>query len=81
MAIGLDEKIDWFRVIVDLERSGYSHVSTAFSIGVAKRTVGGWKNGSRPRFEEGEKLLQLWSRVLGKGQESAPRVGRHSYRA
>lgn len=77
-SIPLDEKLDWFRVIVTLERSGYSHLAIAHRIGVARRTIGVWKMGGRPRWEDGQRLLDLWFKVT-KGQETAPTVKRHSY--
>lgn len=76
-----DEKVDWFRVIVDLERSGYSHCAIATVCDVAKRTVGGWKQGSSPKFDDGVLLLSLWESVTGNGQDSAPRVKRYSHHA
>lgn len=76
-----DEQIDWFALIVELERSGYPHNAIATFVGVSRRTVGSWKQGARPKFEEGEAAIGLWSQVTGKRQDSAPRVKRHSYRA
>lgn len=76
-----DERTDWFRVIVDLERAGYSHCSIASVCGVSKRTVGGWKQGSSPKFDDGKLLLRLWETVTGNGQESAPRISRYSHHA
>lgn len=73
-----DERTDWFRVIVDLERKGYSHCSIASVCGVSKRTVGGWKQGSSPKFDDGKQLLTLWEAVTGNGQDSAPRISRYS---
>jgi hypothetical protein len=76
-----DEKVDWFRVIVDLERQGYGATLVALSIATPKTTLLGWKQGSRPRFEEGDRLIALWCRVTGNGRETVPKVSRYSYRA
>ncbi len=81
MLISEDECIDWFRIIIDLERSCYPHVAIGAAVGVSKRTVGGWKDGSKPRFEDGCRLIALWANVTGKGQESAPKVGKYSHHA
>lgn len=78
-SIPLDEKIDWFRIIVTIERSGYSHLAIAHRIGVSRRAIGKWKMGGRPKWEEGEHLLALWCCVTKERQESAPTVKRHSY--
>lgn len=81
LALAFDEKIDWFRVIVDLERNGYPHKSIAACVGVGKTTVFDWKQGASPRFEDGEALLLLWETVTRNGRESVHKVKRHSYRA
>ena len=74
-------RVDWFRVIVDLERSGYRHVDMAAAVGAGKSTLVGWKSGSRPAYDEGERLVMLWCAVTKKGRDSVPKVDRYSYRA
>ena len=81
MLIDRDEKIHWFRVIIDLERSGYSHYAIGISVGSPKSTVQGWKQGSTPKFEDGERLIELWQTVTGNGRESVHRVKRNSHLA
>lgn len=76
-----DEKIDWFRVIVDLERSGYSYASIGAAIGAARSTVIGWKQGSSPTFESGDLLIELWMSVLRKSRDSVHTVKRNSFLA
>ena len=73
-------RVDWFRVIVDLERCGYRHADMAASIGSAKSTLVGWKKGSRPSYDEGERLIELWCSVTAKSRDSVPRTDRYSYR-
>ena len=81
LALATDEKINWFQVIVDLERLGYRHNTIAASVGVGKSTVAGWKQGASPRFEDGEVLIGLWEVVTKNGRESVHKVKRHSYRS
>ena len=76
-----DEKIDWFRVIVDLERSGYCHASIAMVIGRSKGSIDWLKKGGTPAYERGAQLLELWQDVTGNGQETVPKVKRNSYLA
>jgi len=40
-----DEKVDWFRVIVDLERQGYGATLVALSIATPKTTLAGLEAG------------------------------------
>lgn len=77
------EKIDWFRVIVDLcHGHGYSHKTIAMSVGAGgSTTVYGWKQGSTPSFEEGNRLIELWAHVTGNSRDSVPRLSRHSFLA
>lgn len=76
-----DEKIDWFRVIVDLERSGYSFSSIGAAIGSPRSTIIGWKQGSSPAFEAGDLLIGLWESVLCKSRDSVHTVKRNSFLA
>jgi hypothetical protein len=41
-----DEKVDWFSLIIELERSGCPHNAIATYVGVSRRTVGSWKQGA-----------------------------------
>jgi hypothetical protein len=76
-----DEKIDWFRVIVDIERHGYTHANIALVIDVPRRTIGSWKIGASPRYEDGLRLLELWASVTKNRREIAPSVNRYSYQS
>lgn len=77
-----DEKIDWFRVIVELcTLHGYTHALIAMAVGAGKSTVQGWKQGSTPAWDEGERLIALWCSVTGNGRETVHRVKRHSHLA
>ena len=82
MPIAPDEKIDWFRIIIDIERSGYSHRDIAAAIGAAsKSSIPYYKAGGTPLYDAGDRLVALWCEVKGIGQENVPRVKRNSYLA
>ncbi|WP_020163778.1 hypothetical protein [Methyloversatilis discipulorum] len=72
----LDTRIDWFRVIADLNRAGYSTRGFADSLGIARTTIEGWKAGSEPKHADGEKLLAWWAQVTGREVGAAPRQPR-----
>lgn len=72
----LDTRVDWFRVIADLNRAGYSTRGFADSLGIARTTIEGWKAGSEPKHADGEKLLAWWSQVTGREVGTAPRQPR-----
>lgn len=82
MALAPDEKIDWFRIIVELcGKHGYTHSTIAAAVAAPKSTVQGWKQGATPKFEDGERLIDLWAQVTRNGRETVHRVKRHSHLA
>lgn len=60
------QRVDWFRVIEDICRSGYTHHGIAHDIDVPKSTLYGWRAGSSPGYDDGARLLHLWRTVMGK---------------
>lgn len=72
------EKIDWFRVIVDLcDLHGYTVLTIAVAVQAAKSTVQGWKQGAAPKYEDGERLLELWEMVTRESRETVPKNNLH----
>lgn len=68
-----DEHIDWFRVFIDLERSGVSMVKASSELNIPRSTLMGYKNYfARPRFEEGLKILRFWSVTCSRELEELP---------
>lgn len=65
-------RVDWFRVLVELQCRGLSNHDVSRCIGVAARTVGGWKMGAEPSHRDGDALVQLWCSVCEKGREELP---------
>ena len=62
-------RIDWFRLITELERNGVTLRAQSSAVGVALGTVYGWKSGSEPKYYHGQILINLYARTLG---ESPP---------
>lgn len=71
---------DWFRVIVDLERSGYKHATIALSVDAPRTTLLGWKQGAEPKHRHGERLIALWCRVEGRGRDLLPTISTFDWR-
>lgn len=66
-------RVDWFRVLAELQQRGYSVTSVSVAIGVPKSTVMGWKTlAAEPRHADGEELVKLWMRVHGQPREALP---------
>jgi len=65
--------VDWFRVLEDLNRSGWSHYRISAAIGVPRVRVIGWKNQAHePKYGDGERLLTLWAQVTGRPRLAPP---------
>lgn len=66
-------RVDWFRVLADLQRHGFSISAVCLSIEVPKATLLGWRNlDAEPRHADGERLVQLWSRVTERPRDEVP---------
>lgn len=76
-----DLRVNWFLVIVELCRRGYTHMTVAAAVGVPKSTVQGWKQGAEPRHSDGERMVMLWCQVTGLDRDSLPKVSRYDWRA
>jgi len=59
-------RTDWFRVIVDLERSGLTQADIGRAVGRSQNQVNAYKcvPDTEPRFAVGVKLIALW---MGRG--------------
>lgn len=74
-------RLDWFRLIVDLERLGYTPQALANHVGVARSTLLGWKQGAEPRYTEGEALVAFWCSATGRARSELPAVDLGDWRA
>ena len=72
-----ESRIDWWRVIVDLERSGLSQRDIAVACGInGHSAINQLKNipGTQPLFGRGVRIIVLWMERTGKGTEDLPRA-------
>jgi hypothetical protein len=65
-------KIDWFAVIIELNKMGLALVDIGHWTGINSTTLGKYKTISAPRGIRAEKLIAFWSRKTGKSIEDAP---------
>ncbi|BAO29388.1 hypothetical protein [Sulfuritalea hydrogenivorans] len=73
--------MNWFLVIVELCRRGFTHSSIATSVGTPKSTVQGWKQGAEPKHCDGERMIALWCQVTGLDRSGLPKISRYDWRA
>lgn len=74
-------RIDWFRVITNLERCGFTVRDIAFQVNMSRGWVEHLKNspGAEPRFDDGNVLLDLWCDAMDKPLADVPREGLSVY--
>lgn len=81
MAVRNGLRVDWFRVLADLRRLGWSSARVASQIDMPRSTIDGWKAGAVPRYSPGERLVALWVEVTGNARDDVPRVSPYDWRA
>lgn len=68
-------RVNWWQIMIDLERKGVTVMTISKRIDVAKSTLLGWKNqDAEPRYGDGEMLIALWVEVTGMERGHLPRV-------
>lgn len=65
-------RVDWFRVLTDLQRAGYSLATLQELTGISRSTLGRYRCGAEPRHADGEQLLAFWCQVQGRERYEAP---------
>ena len=69
-----NERIDWFRIIADLNRAGVSTVRAAKDTNVPKSTIQGWiQESGNPRLEVGLRVIEYWAKKCKKRISDVPR--------
>ncbi|RQO38625.1 hypothetical protein DBR37_01650 [Herminiimonas sp. KBW02] len=67
--------IDWFYVLLDIQRKGYTPATIGMAIDVPRTTILGWRDlHANPRHIDGEKLIALWCSVTGNTRETLPKA-------
>jgi hypothetical protein len=63
-------RVDWFRIVVDLERSGMSQAAIGLAIGRSSAQVFAYKSipDTEPPFHHAMMLLGLWEERVGGGR-------------
>ena len=80
MARGLHDRllnasrVDWFAVLIDLNRKGLHTAGIADLIRAPRSTVLGWKQGAEPCHADGEALVELWCRMTERERGDLPKV-------
>lgn len=67
-----ERAIDWFRIIADLQRAGFSLRDIHEHTDIPHPTLLAWGQGTEPRHSAGEKLLAFWAAATGNARDDAP---------
>lgn len=76
LAVTLDQRIDWFRVLTDLCRDGGSLYQLSRLTTIPRSTLTAYKNGMEPTHAVGMCILAHWSIKTGKPGHDAPMTQR-----
>ncbi len=61
----MSRKVDWFRIITDLNRKGYSQRKIAEQIGCCKSALNGWYAGhTEPNYSHGVALVEFHATII-----------------
>ena len=79
----MQRRVDWFRILDDLKRLGFSLYALEAQVSIPKSTLIRYKDGTEPSYQNGEKLVSFWCQVTGSGRDAIPTetVGLSAYRA
>ena len=65
-------RVDWFRVLDDLKRLGFSLYAIEAQVSITKSTLIGYKQGSEPKHRDGERLIGFWCQSTNRAREELP---------
>lgn len=65
-------RLDWFRMLADICRNGYSLYDLARDASVPRSTLDSYRRGSEPSHSVGSRLLIAWSIKTGRDPRDAP---------
>lgn len=65
-------RVDWFQVLIDIGRHGFTTQQIADQCAAPKSTILGWKQGGEPNHADGERLVAMWCAVVRLSREQLP---------
>lgn len=72
------QRIDWFRILTDLEKAGVSCRELSRRLDIPHGTIHGWKSGNcRPKVDEGIIVMEFWAVHFGKRLSEVPKYDPH----
>lgn len=65
-------RVDWFIVLDELGRYGYSLHALEVILGIPYSTLWGYKSGAEPRFVDGEVLVKFYMHLTERERDEVP---------
>lgn len=69
-------RVDWLRVMLDLERAALSLRRIEKLTSISKSALSRYRNGAAPTHGDGELLIALWCEATQGARDELPRLGR-----
>ncbi len=76
-----DFRVNWFRILVQLQGEGYSLKDISHFTKIPKASLLGYKQGIQPTYNTGHTLIRCWAEATGNQPQDAPLVNRYSHTA
>lgn len=74
-------RVDWFRLLQELNAQGYSLYAIAHLTGITKASLVAYKQGTQPTYNTGAHLIKFWSEASNKDPASVPMISPFSFMA
>jgi hypothetical protein len=65
-------RVDWFRILDDLKRQGFSLYALEAQVSIPKATLISYKQGTEPNHQNGERLVGFWCQVTANERDAIP---------
>jgi hypothetical protein len=69
-----DHPVDWFAVLADLSRGGFTAPKIQACTGIPDSTIKSWKEGVEPSHSRGNRLIRLWCAAMLMSADQVPTV-------
>lgn len=75
------ERVDWFRMLTQMQAEGYSLHGVAYFAGIPKTSLIDYKNGMQPSYNVGVTLIKAWAEITGGDPVNVPKISPYSFKA
>lgn len=73
--------VDWFRMLTQMQREGYSLHGVSYFTGIPKTSLINYKAGMQPSYNVGLQLIRCWAEATGQDPAQVPMISPYSFKA